>query len=455
MRSRLYILIALLLLTSLNGCINTDNKVNWAITLDSKDKGPYGTYLAHQSLKYFFPKASIAVLPPAFRYSNMDNKMKYNFEQHNLLILQGLDFKLAPKEWDELKQFVENGNELVIFCSVLDTLIEQELDCYKRYQLDENYDDGIFNIEGENAGILSINNNPGKVYGYAGHSLKGYFSGKTEPSSDTSSGYFYDSSKIMNNEDSSIAHYIKAKVDSAAFNIDEETEDSTDSDYEPIPCDTLGYALQKPNIVRYTLGDGHITLHAAPLALSNYFLLQPGNEYYLTAIWQTLPHNINRVYWNDYMKRHAEDSDLGILLRHSATKMALWLAVIAMIVYIVFEGKRKQRIIPIIPPLKNDSVSFVETVGRLYFNKGNHTNLAEKMSLQFMEWVRTRYYLNTNILNEQFIHQLTVKSGERETTVRALIEMIQEIRTGAPKIDDAYLYQLYNTIQQFYKNDHR
>jgi hypothetical protein len=128
------------------------------------------------------------------------------------------------------------------------------------------------------------------------------------------------------------------------------------------------------------------------------------------------------------------------------------LGIFALLLYILFEGKRKQRIIPIIAPLKNESVSFAETVGRLYYNKGDHANLAGKMTQQFLEWVRIQYLLNTNLLNEEFIKQLTIKSGEPETVVRALADMIQEIKLGTAQIDDAYLYQLYNTIQQFYKN---
>jgi hypothetical protein len=141
-----------------------------------------------------------------------------------------------------------------------------------------------------------------------------------------------------------------------------------------------------------------------------------------------------------------------VLWRFPSTRYALLLALLAMITYVLFEGKRKQRIIPVIPPLKNDSVSFVETVGRLYFNKGNHTNLSEKMVQQFLEWVRTHYFLNTNLLNEQFINQLIIKSGQPEAKVRMLMDMIHEIKMGTAPTDDAYLYQLYTTIQQFYKN---
>jgi hypothetical protein len=60
--------------------------------------------------------------------------------------------------------------------------------------------------------------------------------------------------------------------------------------------------------------------------------------------------------------------------------------------------------------------------------------------------------LSTNLLNERFIALLAIKSGQPESTVRGLVEMIQEVKEGEVTIDEAYLYQLYSTIQKFYKN---
>ncbi len=346
----------------------------------------------------------------------MDYKMKYNYPGHSLLILEGLDFYVSDEEWKDLKHFISNGNEVVLFCSQLDSKIEQELYCYKQGKGGEDRAFYRFAPDHDNKNILSISGVPAKQFGYEGHSLKGYFS------------FPHDSA-------------------------DTETDTTATTIFPPYP-DTIGYVNDQPDFVRYELGKGHLTLHAAPLVLSNYFLLQDGNEQYLNALWQTLPPNITRIYWNDYYKRSGTASGLDVLLRYPATRWALTIAIIILLLYILFEGKRKQRIIPVIAPLKNDSVSFVETVGRLYYNKGNHTNLAEKMAQQFLEWVRTHYFLNTNLINETFIHQLTVKSGQHEATVRGLMEMIEEIKPGKVKTDDAYLYQLYNTIQKFYKNQY-
>jgi hypothetical protein len=208
----------------------------------------------------------------------------------------------------------------------------------------------------------------------------------------------------------------------------------------------------KPDILRYEVGDGHITIHAAPLVMSNYFLLQDRNSEYMSRLWSTLPGDIGHVYWNSYFKHRAEHSDFGILWRHPATKWALWLSIITLILYVLLELKRRQQPIPVVAPLTNTSVSFVETVGRLYYNKGNHRNLAEKMTQHFLEYVRTHYYLNTSQLNDTFTQNLAAKSGLPIEVAGNIIEMIHEIRLGSTPIDEPYLYHLNNTIQRFYKN---
>jgi hypothetical protein len=207
-----------------------------------------------------------------------------------------------------------------------------------------------------------------------------------------------------------------------------------------------------PGFIRFRVGSGHITLHAAPLAFSNYFLLQPGNRKYLDGVWQSLPDNISHIYWNDYFKRRREHASTWMLFKYEATRWALFILIATLLLYVLFESKRRQRIIPVVPKLENSSVTFVETVGRLYFNKGNHRNLAEKMIQHFLDWVRTHYYLNTNQINETFIQQLAIKSNLPENTVREMIRMVNEVRLGEASVDEAYIYHLHNTIQQFYKN---
>ena len=64
------------------------------------------------------------------------------------------------------------------------------------------------------------------------------------------------------------------------------------------------------------------------------------------------------------------------------------------------QGKRKQRIIPVITPLKNTSLEFVETIGRLYYQKGTRSGIAHKKIIFFLDFIRTRYNIATNVFNQ-------------------------------------------------------
>jgi len=413
------LLACLLLYSCGNDPLGIKRQKKWAITLDKEDKNPYGTYLAYQSLPSYFPGAKIETIPRMFRYTNMDNEMKYNNSGTSLLVLLGLNFYVTEQEWKQLLKFADNGNEVLIFCSRLDQRIAKRLKLNKEVSGYEelplsNKNEGYENIE-----ILSFKSDSGVSYGYDGRSIQGDF--------------------ITN-----------LREDDFSDDYDKQVTDSIDIAISP---DTLGLKLSKPDFIRYKVGSGHITLHAAPLVMSNYFLLQDHNKKYLDGIWSTLPGGINHIYWNEYYKRESRASGLGVLWRYPATRWAIIIGIVTLLLFILFESKRRQRIIPIIAPPQNSSVSFAETVGRLYYNKGNHSNLEEKIINHFLEWVRTRYYLNTNQLNEDFIHKLAARSGQAVAVARRTVEMIHEVRTGMAAKDEAYLYELYKTVQLFYTNN--
>jgi len=101
----------------------------------------------------------------------------------------------------------------------------------------------------------------------------------------------------------------------------------------------------------------------------------------------------------------------------------------------VFEAKRKQRVIPILPPLPNTSLEFVTTIGNLYYRNGNHKDIADKKIAFLLEQIRTRYKLRTNELDEAFFEALSSKSGKDIGEIRRLfrtIGFIQSMRLISP-----------------------
>jgi hypothetical protein len=410
----------------MSGCTGCrKKKTNWQVTLGKDDKIPYGSYIAFKSLPSYFPKSHIEPFSKGFRYQNMNEAVKDDADSAALLVLTGLDFYLSQEELDQLISFATKGNEIMLFCSRMDSKMEHIFKCEKDGTGYEDVPLSVYDPSNENIHALKLAADTSKSYGMTGRTLLGFFHPTKPEIKDTSNDPF-----------------VKENNRKA----EQSSNSKINYDYE-----ILGTTKKRVDFIRYQIGKGHISLHAAPLVLSNYFLLQKNNRKYLDGIWQTLPANISHIYWNDYYKRRQESASKWMLLKYPATRWAIIIAILTLLSYVLFETKRRQRVIPVVKPPENASVSFIETVGRLYYNKADHTNLAEKMIQHFLEWVRSYYFLNTNKMDETFCRQLSVKSGLPETKVTELVEHIQNIRDKKTTVDEAQLYKLHQSIQQFEK----
>ena len=119
-----------------------------------------------------------------------------------------------------------------------------------------------------------------------------------------------------------------------------------------------------------------------------------------------------------------------------------------LLLFVLFEMRRKQRYIPVMSKPRNDSMDFVKTIGRLYFEKGDHHNLARKMSSYFLEYVRNKYKLQTGNLDDEFVKKLQFKTGVPETELQEIITFIRAINQNA--IGNRQLAAFYKQLEAFY-----
>ncbi len=414
---------AAVLLLLLAGCTGSKDKgkTDWSVTLDHDKKTPYGAAIAFQTLPQYFPGARREPLSHWFRYTSIDEHMYGGYDSSSLLVLLGLQCFVTDEEWTSLLKFAKAGNEVFLLSSNLDVHFRRALHCNKVSVGDEEYPLSRFNDGSVSRMALRLLPDSGKAYGYTGRTLNSYYELHQPLEGDT----------LAENEGT-----------------DEYERRTLEASIDTIPA-VLGATAGKPDFLRYKIGTGHITLHAAPLVLSNYFLLQQDNKSYLDSIWHTFPANVSVIYWNEYYKRSTQGSSLSVLFKYPAIRWALIIAALTLLLYVLFGLKRLQRVVPIIPPAENTSLTFVQTVGRLYFNKGAHANLAEKMIQHFLEWVRSSYYIDTAELNDAFSERLAAKSGKSPEEATALVNRIHDIRLGA-HVTPEYLYELHYSIQSFY-----
>ena len=212
------------------------------------------------------------------------------------------------------------------------------------------------------------------------------------------------------------------------------------------------------NFIQLNKGRGHFYLHASPLAFSNYFILHKQNIRYFQQALSVIPPDTKVVLWNEYFlqkqnnpEREGEANWLGALFSVPAFRWGLLTALFFLLLFVLLEMRRKQRTIPPHPAPKNDSLDFVQTLGRLYYDKGDHRNLAEKMSSYFLEHVRSTYKIGTHTLDENFVRSLHVKSGYPVPQLNTIVSFIKELHQQAV-VTEEDLGHIHQQLELFYQN---
>ncbi len=208
------------------------------------------------------------------------------------------------------------------------------------------------------------------------------------------------------------------------------------------------------NFVRFEWGKGSVFVHALPLVFTNASLLDGENAHYAYAALSHLP--VRPVRWDAYVKpgRAEAVTPLRFVLRDPSLRQAYYLTILAALVFIFFHARRRQRVIPVLPPPKNDTVAFVETIGRLYLEHGDHASLAAKKIAYFLAFVRNRFRLPTARLDEGLARQVSERSGVPFGEVRALFAAIAEVREQ-PKLSARALLRLSASMDAFYEQCRR
>ncbi|HYM94757.1 MAG TPA: DUF4350 domain-containing protein [Chitinophagaceae bacterium] len=380
------------------------HRLDQRISFRRQDKIPYGMYVAYQDLKYIFPKAVISIsrLQPGYW-----NSLSTDDSNQALLIITP-QFFADEFEIKELLKFAESGNDVFISTRTVSSDAEKILGC----RTSRISTSPALDSEGRLIDKLSV-------------------SLFTPPFADNS---LYD--------------YPGFKFNSWFYEKDTSITDQLGGD-----------ELHRVNFIHLGAGKGNFYIHLAPLAFSNYFLLHDRNIGYYENAFSLIRPDVTKVIWDEYFLNKGEDDYsnskdrtnwLNVLFRFPSLKAALLTAIFTLLLFIFLEMRRKQRYIPVIEKPRNDSLDFVKTIGRLYYDKGDHKNLCRKMAAYFLEHIRNRYKLATGKLDEDFIRSLQIKTGCTEEEIRGIVGFIKYL-DDAPVINDKELTEFHKQLESFYK----
>ena len=211
-------------------------------------------------------------------------------------------------------------------------------------------------------------------------------------------------------------------------------------------------AITYTNFIRTKYGesDGAFYIHSNPYAFTNYHLLN-NNEDYAASVLSYLPKH--QIIWDNYYKsgRKVITSPIRYILQNPALKWAFYITMFSLILFVIFKGKRTQRIIPVVDKLENSTVEFTQTIGELYYQHGDYTNIISKKIQYFLEFIRTKYFLNTTDLNAKFIEKLALKSSNSKEDAKAIVDYLVYLKSKTGHTE-AELIELNKKIEKFTKN---
>ena len=377
-------------------------KMDERITLRQRDKIPYG-YAAAADL-------SVGLFPNAAIYSDENvpgywDRIVLNSHKQAVILVAGY-FNADDEEISRLMQFVKNGNYVFIIAQSF----SEETQSAFHFTYSQNGLAPFFGVGDDSlmVRLLGPHFASDSLYTYPGRKFESWFE-------------HFDTSHTL----------------------------------------VLGGNENHTNFIQMNYGNGSVLIHCAPLAFSNYFILHKNNIHYFEQVLSVLPSDITKLAWNEYylIKRGPKNRDnnnrepnwLRVLLRYKEFKWGFGLLMFALVLWVLLNSRRKQRMIPAHPKPVNESLDFVKTMGRLYYDRKDHLNLAKKMSTYFLEHVRTNYKLPTHTLDETFIQSLHNKSGFSRGDLNEIISFIQYTQDNG-SINEEQLIHFHNQLEAFYQN---
>lgn len=381
--------------------------IDWTPGFSKKEKKPYGTNALYELLSDLFSDNTIsdAFQPP---YNILNGK---TFQNRNYLFINTV-FNPDKLDTRELLKYAEQGNNVFIAANMIKGKLADTLK-------------------------LKINNEM-----------------NVAEMMETDSTAFDRKLRFMNDV-ISLDFVNPSLKDTAAYTYTIGVEDYFFVSFDTSRTIVLGEDRDKHvNFIKIKFGKGNFYIHSLPQVFGNYCFVDNRNANYVYKVLSCLPPA--DIIWDEYYKEGKinEASPFRVIFRNPSLMLAYDVLLLSIILFMIFGAKRKQRIIPVLEPLRNTTLEFVRIVGTFYYQRGDHKNLADKKITFFLEHVRSLFQIKTTIFDDEFLTRVANLSGINKTEIKGLFDYIEWI-TCRKNITEEELLKLNLLIEKFHNKNKR
>lgn len=378
--------------------------INWMPTFSKNDKIPYGDYILYQILPDIFPKQPIQTnnLP-------IYDALKDSTYQHTNFIIVNNSFSPDRYAAKKLLKYVSDGNDLFIATGKMSGFLTDTLNTESKniFTLKDLYK----NFKKDSLGAKQF---PPEIF-------------FTNPTIEADSLFKLPGSQLT----------FFSRIDTSRATI--------------LAKNTQNQAV----FVSYKWGKGTLYLSCTPLAFTNFNLVSRYNSRFVFIALSYLP--VQKTIWDEYYKlgRREAGSPLRYILSRKELSWAYFLILFTVILFVLFRGKRYQKIIPKFETPKNTSLEFIKTVSRLASYKGNHLKMAQKRINLLNIYLRSRLNINPDYTNPELPKKLSNVSGFSIEQSQSLVRALNRIQKQNNPLSVQELVSLNKIIDTFYKKTQR
>ena len=200
--------------------------------------------------------------------------------------------------------------------------------------------------------------------------------------------------------------------------------------------EVIAYSGTNPVAFRVRMGKGYAYYLPNKLFFSNYGVMNCDKRF-LEEIMSYVDGNyVVRLDVKIESGPAKKDPSLSYLTEQEALDLAYWLAVIAILLFLIFAARRKQNVIPEVTAPRNRTVDLVRHEGTLYQSQGDYLDLVQKKIVYFFSMI-------DHLLHVKLYEELTAEKVARVALnakmdtgkLRAFIELLYDVRDGKKAVD--------------------
>ena len=233
--------------------------------------------------------------------------------------------------------------------------------------------------------------------------------------------------------------------------------------YMNTESDTVDTIINEINYFRISYGEGYFYFHSQPIIFCNASLTERTNLDYINGVFAYL--NEGDILWEEHnwvFKRpfsktyipqsrfmQKDESILKMILENEELKWGWYTLLLMAILFVVFNGKRKQATIRLLPDYANTTLLQIKKMGFLYEDIGDYFDITQSMFENFLWFLHVKLNIDTHQESEKIIRDIVKSTDYDEETIRSIFGTYKKIENWKSVTHGVFI-KLHDDIEKFY-----